>query len=384
MAQQAIGARLTTENNHKSKFNPDFIANSIVMRNNTNEDSTEPILEKENKNVSSLRRFTLINDSASPAARRRGSTLVNDPRLWSLEGLIEMSPPDSIESLQALKKKPIVSDSAESPISSNRKKSKSPDRIVEVPVVTPSILPLRGAKKKKFVNLIHPESTEVKLVFNEKKKIAIDPSLVSVCLDLSPASFQGSKVYQKRRLTTLQDGVLTPKSFDASSTPKPQPRKLTFQDSVLTPKASDISSTPKPKPRMLSFLPMKTDTSDISSDKSPFVQNIQEYTPVNVVARSKARPFEKKLGELLSKKNSKLNRVPQENFYCSMAINSMFVGDTLRNDSGEIKKKEFYSPRVSSTRRDVQLPSIGNCYQPGMAMTRSFPHKKALGSFRNQ
>lgn len=362
LAQHMIDARITTENHHekpKSKFNPEF-TDSVVARIKTNEDSVEPILEKDNKHVASMRRFTLINDSASPAARRR-STILHDPsspnnKLKSLEGFVDSSPSNSVGSLQALKKKQIGSDSIESPVSSNRKKSQSPDRIVEVPMVTPSVLPLTGLKKKKFVNLIHPEAMEVKVVFNEKKKIAIDPSLVSVCLDLSPHSFQGSKVYQKRRLTTMQDRVITPKAVDLSATK-----------------------------RNLTFIPLKTDTSDISGEKSSsFLKGIQELTPVNMVRKAKARPFEKKLSEILNMKNPKLNRVPQENSYYSMAINSMFVGDALKNDSGEIKKKEYYSPRITSTRKDVHLPSIGSCYQPSMAMTKSFPHKKALGSYRNQ
>lgn len=236
-------------------------------------------------------------------------------------------------------------------MSSNRKMSKSPDRIVEVSVVPASVLPLKGMAKKKFVNMIHPEATEVKVVWNEKKKIAIDPSLVSVCLDLSPHSFQGSKVYQKRRLTMMRDSIKTPTK------------------------------------RNLTFLPLKTETSDISGDKSSssFLKNIQESTPVNITKKTMPRPFEKKLSELLNMKNPKLNRTPQENSYYSMAINSMFVEGNLKTDSGEFKKKEFGSPRVTSTRsRDVQLPSIGNSYQPAMAMTTSFRQKKAAGSIRNQ
>lgn len=365
LAQQMIGTRITTENHlekAKSKFNPDFTDN-VVTRTKTNEELVESIPEKDKKHVSSMRRFTLINDAASPDRRR--STILYDPsspasKFKSLEGFLDSSSPlSSIGSLQALKKKQIGSGSIESPVSSHRKKSQSPDKLVEVPVVTPSILPLKGTKKKKFVNLIHPEATEVKVVFNERNKIAIDPSLVSVCLDLSPHSFQGSKVYQKRNITTIQDSVIAPKALDAS-----------------------------PAKRNMTFISLKTDVSDISGEKSsPLLKGIQEHSPVNMIKKAKARPFEKKLGEILSMKNPKMKRAPQENFYHSMAINSMFVGDISKNDSVEIKKKEFYSPRLPATKKDVQdvhLPSIGNCYQPGMAMTRSFPHKKALGSHRNQ
>ena len=234
-----------------------------------------------------------------------------------------------------------------------------------------------GPRKATSVVLLIKKLRKVRVMFRNNNALTIDPEMTSVCLDLSPQSFIGTRILQ-----TCQASHSCAKNLDNSM--------LKFSE----PSSPINSLSAKPALIRLNSLEQRVgigrspNLSRLGSEPLVTLPQTTEEEEQEALETLPDVRFNKKLGQILGsrlKGSGKLSNVSAEPNYCSMSISAMLTDKDYIKSRDSLKYTLPVETSIIKRRNISNLPTEKNkvkdqsyVYISGSFLPQSLPKKHSI------